>query len=307
MEDNKKMLIVDCNALLYRAFHALPPLSNKEGEQTGASYGFLLTLFRAIKDLKPNFLVACFDFPAPTFRHKEFKDYKAQRPKMPDDLSYQIPKTKKLLKSFEIPIFEKKGFEADDLVATISKLTLDKKEDIEVYIITGDLDLLQLIDNNIKVYALGRGIKQTVIYNKDKVLSKFSVPPKDLVDLKALAGDPSDNIPGIPGIGKKTAAKLLNKFDNLDNLYQNIDKKGVDVSPRIKTKLKQNKQKALLSRKLVRVKKDVPINFNLKECQFQKIGTQKSKKALKNLGFHSLLNKLPESRASQQQKLLSEK
>ena len=294
MEEKKCLIIIDSHALLYRSFHALPPLTTKKGEQTGAVYGFLLTLFKAIKDLRPDYIVACFDVAAPTFRHKEYKEYKAKRPKMPEELSQQIPKTKEVLKSFDIPIFEKEGFEADDLIATISKKA--PKEQIYppliTYILSGDLDTLQLVDKNTKVYTLGRGIKETVVYDKEKVISRFGVLPKQMIDFKALTGDPSDNIPGVSGIGEKTASELLKKFGSLENLYQEIERGNTALKPRIKEILLKSKEQVFFARTLVKTKRDVPIDFNIKNCQFSKFDKKKVEKVLKNFEFYTLLNRL---------------
>lgn len=291
MEEKKRLIIIDSNALLHRSFHALPPLTTKKGEQTGAVYGFLLTLFKAIKDLKPNYIIACFDTAAPTFRHKQFKEYKAQRPKTSEELITQIPKTKQVLTSFNIPVFEKEGFEADDLIATISQKA--SKEKLEVYILSGDLDNLQLVNENIKVYTLGKGIKETVVYDREKVKTRFEVEPEQMNDFKALIGDPSDNIPGVLGIGKKTAAELLKKFNNLENLYQEVKKDNPEIKAKTKETLLKNKEQAFLSRSLVETKKDVALNINVTECEFGKFDRQKVESILKELEFFTLINRVP--------------
>ena len=297
------ILIVDSNALLHRSFHALPPLTTKEGEQTGAVYGFLLTLFRAIKDVRPDFVAATFDTPAPTFRHEKFKEYKAKREKAPEEFYEQIPKTKKVLSVLSIPVFEKEGFEADDLIATISKKSSKSQiyPGIEIYILTGDLDTLQLVDKNIKVYTLGRGIKETVIYDKEKVRKRFGIEPWQMVDFKALAGDPSDNIPGATGIGKKIAAELLKKYKNLENLYKIIEKepqsfsiKSPKYSQRLKNLLLQNKEQVFFSRVLAKTRKDAPIDFKLKECKFGNFNQENIGEILKKFEFYSLLKRIPE-------------
>lgn len=292
MTDKKRLLILDSNALLHRAFHALPPLVTKKGEPTGAVYGFLLTLFKAIKDLSPLYIVACFDLALPTFRHQKFAEYKAQRPKTPEEIKSQLPKIKEVLKTLKIPIFEKEGFEADDLIATISTIASEKDKELEIYIVSGDLDTLQLIEGNIKVYTLGRGIKDTVVYDKERVVSRFGIGPEQIVDFKSLVGDPSDNISGVLGIGKKTAADLLKKYGTIDNLYQKIDNDKVDIKPRTKDALLKNKEQAFFARMLVEVKKDVDINFNLEECRFGKFDRGEVEKILSNLEFNSLINRL---------------
>ncbi len=304
-KDKKRFLIVDSNALLHRAFHALPPLKTEEGEQTGGVYGFLLTLFRAIKDLNPDFLVACFDAPGSTFRHKKYKEYKAQRPKTAEELVNQIPKTKKILESFKIPVFEKKGLEADDLIGTISKKVSEKNPKLETYIISGDLDVLQLIDKKTKVYTLGRGIKETVIYDKHKVVERYGIPPKKLIDFKALVGDPSDNIPGVPGIGKKTASNLLQKIGSVEEIYKKINK--IKISPKVKKTLKENKEKALLSKELVEIEKNAPIKFNIDKCKFGKFDQKKVAEIFKKFSFHTLLKRLPSIFSSESQSSSSDK
>jgi len=294
MDEKKRLVIIDSNSLLHRSFHALPPLTTKKGEQTGACYGFLLTLFRAIKDLRPDFIVACFDTPGPTFRHEKFKAYKAKRPKIAEELSEQIPKIKRILKNFEIPVFEKKGVEADDLIATISKKAPQEQTypQLETYILSGDLDVLQLVTEQTKVYTLGRGIKETVIYDKEKILLRFGILPKQMIDFKALAGDPSDNIPGVPGIGKKTASELLKKFGSLEHLYQEIEKGETEIKPRVKEILLKNKEQAFLSQSLVTAKRDVSVDFNIKKCQFGKFNLRRVEKILKEFEFYSLINRL---------------
>lgn len=291
MTDLKRLLIIDSNALLHRSFHALPPLTTKEGKQTGAVYGYLLTLFKAIKDLKPEYVVACFDTAAPTFRHKKFKDYKAQRPETPKEIVEQIPETKEVLNMFEIPVFAQEGFEADDLIATIATRTA---KDLEVYIVTGDLDNLQLVSKNIRVYTLGRGIKDIIIYDQEKVLSRFGVRPDQMIDFKSLVGDPSDNIPGVVGIGDKTAASLLQKFESLENIYEVLEKDETDIRPAVKQSLIKYKEQAFLARELVEMKKDVKINLELKDCAFGNFNRRAVEKILSKLEFNSLINRLPE-------------
>ncbi|MBU4274375.1 hypothetical protein KKE19_01015 [Patescibacteria group bacterium] len=292
MIDKKRLIILDSNALLHRAFHALPPLTTKKGEPTGAVYGFLLTLFKAIKDLSPDYIVACFDVAVPTFRHQKFAEYKAKRPKTPEEIKIQLPKIKEILKVFEIPIFEKEGFEADDLIATISTKAEKENKWLETYILSGDLDTLQLVDENTKVYTLGRGIKDTIIYDRERVLSRFGVSPEQMVDFKSLTGDPSDNIPGVLGVGKKTAADLLKEFGTIDNLYQKIENNEVDIKPRIKDTLLKNKKQAFFARTLVETKRDVNIDFIIEECRFGDFNRSEVEKLLSEFEFHSLISRL---------------
>lgn len=303
----KRLIIIDANSLLYRAFHALPPLTNSKGQPTGAVYGFLLTLFRAIKDLKANCIVACFDTPVPTFRHEEFKEYKAHRPETPKDIVSQISLMKEVLQAFGIPIFEKDGFEADDLIATISEIAKKdagapmpaeggpgsrSQSDLGIFILSGDLDNLQLVDEKTRVYTLGKGIKDSIIYDEKKVLERFGVKPSKMNDFKALTGDVSDNVPGVPGIGKKTAAELIQKFGSIKNIYSELATDTAVLKPKIKESLKNNKENAFLSLRLVETKKDIPLDFNLENCNFSNFDRQKVENLFYELGFNSLIERL---------------
>ncbi|MBI5766111.1 hypothetical protein HZA71_02670 [Candidatus Falkowbacteria bacterium] len=258
----QRFAIIDSNALIHRAFHALPPLATKEGVLTNAVYGFTTILLKTIKDLKPDYIAATFDMAAKTFRHTEYEQYKAHRVKQPDELYAQIPLVKEVLKAFNINVFEKEGFEADDLIGTIAHLKSVDRSDIETIIVTGDQDTLQLVDDNTKVLSPHKGMSETIIYDEKLVKEKFEgLTPNQLIDYKALRGDPSDNIPGVRGIGQKGAIDLLNEFGALENIYQNID------SPKIKDRtrelLKQYQVDAFLSKKLATIIIDVAIYFNL--------------------------------------------
>lgn len=286
----KRLIIIDSNSLLHRAFHALPPLTNQKGQPTGAVYGFLLTLFKAIKDVKANYVVACFDTPKPTFRHEKFEKYKAHRPETPRDIVSQFALTEEVLRAFEIPIFKKDGFEADDLVATIAERA--KSQNIETYIVSGDLDNLQLVGDTIKLYTLGKGIKDSILYDEQRVVERFGVKPSQMNDFKALTGDPSDNIPGVSGIGKKTAAELIQQYGSIENLYSELSTDTAVLKPKVKEALKQNKENALLSLQLVKTKKDVDIDFTMESCLFGKFDRQKVMAVFQGLGFNSLIDRL---------------
>ena len=226
MRDKKRLIILDSNSIIHRAYHALPPLTTKKGEVVGAVYGFLLVFLKAIKEFQPDFVIACFDVPGPTFRHKKYKEYKAKRPPAPEDIYQQIPKVKEVLKAFNVAIFEKQGFEADDVIGTISKLAPRKQvlPEMETIIVSGDSDTLQLVDSKTKVYALRKGVKDTVLYDKEAVVQKRQgLTPEQLIDYMGLRGDPTDNIPGVPGVGEKTATDLIQRFGTLENLYQKLD------------------------------------------------------------------------------------
>ena len=286
----KKLLILDANAIIHRVYWALPKLTTKDGKVVNAVYGFLLILFKVLKDFKPDYIVATFDYPAPTFRVKVFKEYKAQRPKAPDDLYSQIPIVKKFLETLAIKIFEKEGYEADDLIGTIVE-RLKNNKDLEKIIITGDLDLLQLVDETTKVLLLRRGTKDAVLYDKEKVKEKYGLSPKQIPDFKALRGDPSDNLPGIPGIGEKTAIKLLEEFGSLENLFKSLSKLE---NSKIKEALINNKENAKKLKQLAEVQKNIEIDFNLEECRFGKFNKQDLVELLKKFEFNSLLKRIEE-------------
>lgn len=309
MNQKKRFLIIDANALIHRAYHALPPLRNKKGELINAIYGFCLILFKILKELEPGFIVAAFDLPFPTFRHKKFKGYKAKRPKTPEELSQQILKVRDLLKAFDIPVLEKRGFEADDIIGTVSRLTLKReiRPQMENIILSGDSDLFQLVDPNTRVYFLKKGIKNTVLYDKELVKEKYQgLDPEQLVDFKALKGDPSDNIPGVPGIGEKTAIGLIKRFGSLENLYSALNQRttskmdSAGLNQRTRVLLEKYKEKAFLSRDLIQIERNVPVDFDLEKCQWKDYDKEKVIQAMKGLGFRSLIKRLSDFKKPKQ-------
>lgn len=291
--NSNRLIIIDSSSLLYRAFHALPPLTNDKGQATGAVYGFLLTLFKAIKDVQATHVVACFDTPKPTFRHAQFDGYKAHRLPPPDALISQFGPIKEVLKTFDIPLFEKEGFEADDLVATIATQAASR-DDCEVFIVSGDLDNLQLVDSTIKLYTLGKTIKEGIIYDEARVVGRFGVTSAQMNDFKALRGDHSDNIPGVPGIGEKTAADIIQKYGSIEKLYEELATDTAVLKPKVKEALKANKDKAFLSLKLVATDKNVPLEFNFDACRFGKFNATAVKDLFVQLGFQSLIIRINE-------------
>lgn len=289
---SKKLIIIDSNSVIHRAFHALPPLTTKSGEPVNAVYGFLLVFLRVVREFQPDYIVACFDFPAPTFRHEKYKEYKATRPKAPDELYRQIPKTKEVLRAFDVEIFEKQGFEADDIIGTIVKLASKQQvfPEPEIIIISGDTDNLQLVDAKTKVFVLRKGVKDTVLYDEKLVAEKYcGLKPGQLLDFRALKGDPSDNIPGVPGVGEKTAIELIKEFGGLDNIYQNL----ALVKTKLRDILIKHKEQALLSRELAKIYQQVPVDFNLKNCRQDNYNREKTKEVLEKFEFYSLINRLP--------------
>lgn len=292
----KKLLLIDGNALIHRAYHALPPLKTKKGELVNAIYGFLAVLFKVLKEVAPDFVAATFDLAGPTFRHNEFQDYKAKRIKAPQELYDQIPKIKEILSAAAIPIFEKQGFEADDVLGTIVSKISRLNPDIENIIVSGDLDTLQLINDNTKVYTLKKGIRDTIVYDRQAVLERYGLSPEQIVDFKGLKGDPSDNIPGVPGIGEKTAQELLRDFGTIEKMYEDLENKKAKLSPRalkLKDKLLEHKQEAFFSKYLATIKKDVEIDFDLSRCELRPISNNpRLIKILEDLEFYSLIKRI---------------
>ncbi|HNW09099.1 MAG TPA: DNA polymerase I [bacterium] len=286
-----KLIIIDANALIHRAFHALPPLTDKQGRATNAVYGFTMIFLKTIKELAPDYLVAAFDMKAKTFRHEEFTDYKATRKKQPDELYDQIPLVKDVLRAFEVPIFELAGYEADDLIGTIAQDKAVAKENLEIIVVTGDQDIFQLIRPGVKVLTPHNGLSETILYDEKMVSEKFGgLTPRQLIDYKALRGDQSDNIPGVKGIGEKGAIDLLKNFDTLENLYENL------TSPKIKDRtqglLKEHEKEAKMSKRLATIVTDAPIKINLEDCRFAKLDNDKIFPVFQELNFKSLLNQL---------------
>jgi len=300
-ESSKKgkiLVVFDGNSLVHRAYHALPKLTTKNGELVNAVYGFLLVFLKAIKDFHPEYIAATFDLKAPTFRHEKFKEYKAKRPKAPDDLYSQLPKIKEILKVFNVPIYEKEGFEADDIICTIATLAPKKQilPKIETVIVSGDSDTFQLINKNTKVYFLRRGVKDTILYDEEKVAEKYEgLSPRQLLDFKSLRGDPSDNIPGVTGIGEKTAIQLIKQFGSLENLYSSLNnwEKALGMSKSVGEKLKNYKEQAFFSKTLVELRCDAPIDFNLENCLWKDYDKRKISQIFADFEFNSLISRLP--------------
>ncbi len=314
MQENtksKKFLIIDANAVIHRAFHALPPLKTTKGEIVNAVYGFCLTLFKALSDFRPDFAAACFDVKAPTLRHQISDIYKAKREKAPDELYSQIAGVKKVLKAFGIPVFEKEGFEADDLIAelAIKIQTKQVKPKLETIILTGDNDALQLVNKATKVFFLRKGVKDIVLFGEKEVKEKYQgLLPYQLTDFRALRGDPSDNIPGVTGIGEKTAINLLNKFTSLENIYQVIEEKSKKLSEikvSVLEKLIKDKEQAFLSKELATININTGLSFSLEKLAFGDFEKDKVEGILKEFEFFALLNKIRSKGVTQQEEIFS--
>ena len=281
----KKLVLIDGFAILHRAFHAIPPLTNKKGEPTNAIYGFVSMLLRILQDLKPTHIVVCMDEEVPTFRHKIFKTYQAQRPKMDLGLASQIEKTKEVIKAFDIPAISKKGFEADDVIGTLAQKYKNK---IDVVIVTGDRDILQLVDNKVKVFMPIAGLSNGKLFGKNETVERLGVVPELIPNYKALVGDPSDNYFGVTGIGPVTTIKLLDEFKNLDNIYKNIKK----IQPKVAEKLIRDKKSALMSYKLATIVKNVPVSLNLKDAAKWDLDSNKVIELFEELGFKTLTERI---------------
>ncbi|MDO8582089.1 MAG: DNA polymerase I [bacterium] len=294
MKDKKEtFIIIDGNALLHRAWHALPPLQTPKGVVVNAVYGFLMILLKILNDMRPEYIAVTFDTKAPTFRDEMYSEYKAQREAQPQELYNQIPILKNVLAAFHIPVYEKDGVEADDVIGTLSKKVTTYNLQLTTIIATGDLDTLQLVNEHTKVMTLKKGITDTVVYDIAAVKERFGLLPSQMIDYKALRGDPSDNIPGVKGIGEKTATDLLQNFGSLDGIYENIASEKIKEG--VRTKLRAQKDEAALSKKLVTIVTDVPLDFDLDACRRQGIDEPKVVSFFQELGFRSLLSRLPKN------------
>ena len=264
MANKKKLVLLDAHAIIHRAYHALPDFSSSKGEPTGALYGLSAMLIKIIQDLKPDYVAACFDLPKPTFRHEVFADYKGGRKKTDPELVVQLKKSREVFAAFNIPIYEAEGFEADDGLGTIVEQL--RKEPIDIVIASGDMDTLQLVEEGrVSVYTLKKGITDTIIYDEKGVVERFGFHPDLLIDYKGLRGDPSDNIPGIRGIGEKTATSLIDSFGNLEKIYEASEeallKEG--FKPRIINLLTEGKDEAFFSKMLATIRRDAPITYEI--------------------------------------------
>lgn len=285
----KKLVLIDGNAIIHRAFHALPPLMTKKGELVNAVYGFSSLLLRVIKELEPDYIVATFDLKAPTFRHEEYKEYKATRVKAPQELYDQIERVKEMTKAFGIPIYEKQGFEADDLLGTIVAQSEKSGEAVENIVVTGDLDTLQLVSPKTKVYALRKGMSDTVIYDEAGVMERYGLKPLQMIDYKGLRGDPSDNIPGVKGVGEKTAVELLKKYGSLEEVYKNVE----ETKGALKEKLTRDKMQAFMSKHLATIVRDAPIKFDFASAVMREFNRSELVALFQELNFFSLIKRIP--------------
>jgi len=271
-KNKKRIVLLDSHAIIHRAYHALPEFTGPDGEPTGALYGLVTMLLKIIADLKPDYIAACYDLPKPTHRHEVYEAYKGTRAEIDANLIKQLERSRKIFEAFSIPIYDKEGFEADDVLGTIAHL-LKKDKETEVVIASGDMDTLQLVDGKkVQVYTLKKGLNDTILYDEKAVEERFLFKPALIPDYKGLRGDPSDNIIGIPGVGEKTATELIVNFGTIENMYKSLKKSGEKafiekgIKARTVELLKEHEEDAVFSKMLATIRLDAPIDFVLEDC-----------------------------------------
>ena len=298
---DKRLIIIDGNSIINRAFYALPDMTNSEGLHTNAVYGFTRMLFKIIDDYKPTHISVAFDMKAPTFRHKEFSEYKAGRKKMPNELGQQLQPLKELLDTFNIHRMEMAGFEADDLIGTVAKKA--ENDDFKVYIVTGDKDAIQLASNKTTTLITKKGVGEVEEYNYDSVVERYEMTPTQFIDLKGLMGDKSDNIPGVPGIGEKTGIKLIKEFSSIENLIENTNQ----LKGSVKKKIEENKDQAVFSKKLATIITDVPIEISLDELSYGDYDKNAVIEEFKKFGFNTLIKQVLAMDGGNEESIVEEK
>ena len=280
-----KLIIIDGNALLHRAYHAIAPLTDPKGRQVNAVFGFARVFLKAMKDMAPDYVAVAWDRREPTFRHEAYAEYKAQREKKPQDLYDQIDMIKDFLTAYGVPSYDAKGYEADDVIATIAEAAKTDK----VIILTGDKDTFQIVDEKINVLTFKKGVSETLLFTPEEIKKEYGLLPEQMIELKALAGDPSDNIKGVRGIGKIGAEKLLKKYGSVDGIYENLE--NLEATEKVKAVLRTGRDDAYKSRSLVVLRKDAPVKFSLEEMKYGIHDTEKVNKFFVDYGFKSLLEK----------------
>ncbi|HVL54752.1 MAG TPA: 5'-3' exonuclease H3TH domain-containing protein, partial [Vitreimonas sp.] len=259
----ERLMLLDGYGLVYRGYFALPPLTTSRGDLVNGVFGFCSIVLRGFQDLQPDYVAVSFDLPGPTFRHEQYADYKATRTKMPDDLRDQFPKVREVVKALRIPVYEMPGYEADDVIGTITR-QMESRDDVETTIVTVDLDMLQLVTPRTRLMTTRSGVENTVMYDVARIDERFGLRPDQMIDYKALKGDPTDNIPGVPGVGEKTAAKLIREFETLDELYARLE----DVTPeKLREKLREHREQVFQGRELTTIVRDLPVELDLEAAR----------------------------------------
>ncbi|HLE48964.1 MAG TPA: 5'-3' exonuclease H3TH domain-containing protein [Patescibacteria group bacterium] len=277
-----KLVLIDGNAIMHRAYHAMPKLTSRSGQPINAVYGFTSMLLKIIEDLKPTHIAVCFDRKEPTFRKKMYEAYQAQRPETDEELTSQFDLAKKVVEAFRIPVYTKAGYEADDLIGTLSEKTKSKLD--EIVIVTGDKDQMQLVDERVKVYMPVKGLSDAKLFGPTEVVEKLGVEPKNVIDLKALMGDSSDNYKGVPGIGPVSAEKLIKEYKSYKEIYENLRK----IDKATASKLKAGKKSGDISYELAKIVRDVEFKFDLNEMKNWNLGSSKVLDVFDEIGFRTL-------------------
>ncbi|MBI2405469.1 hypothetical protein HYV21_00225 [Candidatus Microgenomates bacterium] len=311
-QGSAKLVLIDGNAILHRAYHALPPLTNRQGQIVNAVYGFCTMLFRVVQDLKPSHLAVAFDTEKPTFRHAAYVGYQAQRPRMESDLSEQIALVQDMVSTMGVPIYIAPGYEADDVIGTLAHQAKSNKQKAapakaklrrcgraisEVIVVTGDRDLFQLINKHVKVYSPMKGLSEAQVFDEKGVEDYMGIPSTKIVDYKALIGDSSDNYSGVPGIGPKTAVALLKKYGSFEGIYKHIK----ELEPSLVQKLSEGHESGILSRDLATIRTDAPVELDLEHAKLQPFTSNaRFIKRLQELGFKSLVARLQNGTVKEQ-------
>ncbi|MGC9319956.1 MAG: 5'-3' exonuclease, partial [Armatimonadota bacterium] len=290
----EKLLLIDGPSLFHRAFHALPPLTTSDGQPTNALYGFLQMVMPLLEEERPDYALVALDLPGPTFRDEIYEEYKAQRPPTDEALKEQVPLLQDVIEALGLQAMGVEGFEADDVIGTLARQAADEGK--QVTIVTGDRDLLQLVDDSIEVVATLRGIKETKRYDVEQVREEYGLSPRQLIDLKALSGDSSDNIPGVPGIGDKSALTLLEQFGSVEAAIERMDE---IESTRIRNRLEEAPEAAELSKRLARIETEAPIDRELEELAWDGLPVEKLRDLAMRLEFTSLLDRLPQNKEAE--------
>jgi DNA polymerase I len=282
-------MLLDGYGLVYRGYFALPPLTTSRGDLVNGVFGFASIVLRGLQDLQPDYLAVSFDLPGPTFRHEQYADYKATRTKMPDDLRDQFPKVREVVKALRIPVYEMPGYEADDVIGTITQ-QLDSRDDLETTIVTVDLDMLQLVTPRVRLMTTRSGVENTVMYDVAKIDERYGLRPDQMIDYKALKGDPTDNIPGVPGVGEKTAAKLIREFETLESLFERLD----EVKPeKLRDKLAEYRDQVFVGKDLSTIVRDLPVQIDLEAARLGDYDRDTVVRLFREYEFRTLIERLP--------------
>lgn len=290
--DKDIFMLIDGSAIIHRAYHAMPNFTTLEGIPTGAVYGFFSMVLKLMHHIKPAHVAVAFDRGKPTFRQTLYAGYHANRPRSSQEFKDQYQMIRELLQEMSVATYEVDGFEADDVIGTVNQ-KLNNDYEIPVYIVTGDRDMLQLVDNDTKVLMPVKGISEVMLYDEVRVKTKFGVRPDQIIDLKAFMGDASDNYPGVPGVGLKTAMRLLQQYDHFEQVFENITEIEAK-NPKLAKKLAEGSDQAYLAKTLATIDTSVPFVFDLEECNIERVSRENMKDALSKYEFKSLMNRVDE-------------